>query len=138
MSEELLFEIPEVRITTERLVFHEKTFAVDYVASTDVDWRFVEWIRLLLVVVFTCVGGFFIIPLPEIWRGIAVGLSGALLLFFVRRLPKVHVLTIKMKDKMFYEVITRTCEEAEIIQGYINEAMERNRETLAQEQEREV
>jgi hypothetical protein len=138
MSEELLFEIPEVRITTERLVFHEKTFAVDYVTSTDVDWRTKEWSCWLLVAVFACVGFFFNIPLKGIWHHIAIGLEGALLVFLLLRLPRDYVLTIRMVDKKFYEVITRTRKEAEIIQGYINDAMVRKRETLAQEQEREV
>jgi hypothetical protein len=129
MSEELLFEIPEVRITTERLVFHEKTFAVDYVASTEVDERMKEWSFWLFLAVVSSVMAFIIAPLEVMWWGkIVVFLYLVLVVFVSHRLPQKYVLTIKMTDKMFYEVITRTRKEAEIIQGYINDAMARKRE----------
>jgi hypothetical protein len=137
MSEELIFEIPEVRITTERLVFHEKTFAVDYVASTRIDERTKEWSRWLLAVVAVSVAGsvknFIFPPFQDYWWFFAL----CLVVIFVDRLPQEHVLTIKMTDKKFYEVITRTRKEAEIIQGHINDAMERKRENLVQKQQPE-
>ena len=122
MPEEILFETPEVRITTERLTFDNTTFEVSYVASTDVDERTKGWslgIFFSAFVMFVFIGGRFI----GVQEGIVGALVMALIAFLLHRLPKEHVLTIRMKDKMFYEVITRTREESEIIQRYVDEAI---------------
>ena len=122
MPEEILFETPEVRITTERLTFVNTTFEVSYVASTDVDERTQGWslgVFCLAFVMFAFISSRFI----GVQGGIVGALVAVLFAFLLRRLPKEHVLTIRMKDKMFYEVITRTREESEIIQRYVDEAI---------------
>ena len=132
IPEEILFETPELCITTERLIFYNATFEVSYVASMDVDERTKEWslgVFFLAFVMFVFIGSRFI-GAPD---GIVAALVMALIAFLLHRLPKEHVLTITMKDKMFYEVITRTREESEIIQRYVDEAIDifRNYEKAA-------
>ena len=130
MPEEILFEIPEVRITTERIVFCNATFEIGYVATTDASERVSGWIKCLFFVA-SGMAVFLLLPafrLAGIWDSIAVGLVLFLMPFAFNLLPKEHVLMLTMKDKMFYEVITRTPQEAEIIQGHVNEAMARYKE----------
>jgi len=131
MPEEVLFEIPDMRVTTQRVVFSDVTFETSYVASTKVSEREPGWILCLFFVVVLMVV-FLPLPLPQLWNmhgGIVAFVVVALATIVIRWLPKEHVLTITMTDKMFCEVITRTSQEAEIIQGYTNEAMVRYKET---------
>ena len=130
MSEETLFEIPELRITTERVVFSNETFEIGYVASADVSKRVPGWIEWLFFVASGMVALllFFIFQFVGMWDGIAVGLVVTLMPFVFPLLPKEHVLTLTMTDKMFYEVVTRTSQEVETIQGLVNEAMARYKE----------
>jgi len=131
MPEEILFEIPEVRITTERIVFSDETFEIGYIASTEVSTRVPRLIACLFFVASGMVALllFLIFRFVGMWDSIAVGLVVTLMPFVYTLLPKEHVLTLTMTDKMFYEVITRTPEEAKIIQGYVHEAMVRCKET---------
>jgi len=128
MHEEVLFETPELRITTERLIFYNATFEVGYLASTNVSEKMTIPVLTLVVI---CVLVFASLdPLQGLITSIV-----ALMLTSVlpNLLPKKYIVTITMTDKMFYEVITRTREEAEIIQKYVEEAMGlfRNRERAA-------
>ena len=134
MPEEVLFEIPEVRITTEQIVFCNATFAVSYVASTDLDERMTGWntfLFLIAILLFAFLHTSFLLPVCRflgIWEIVAFALVVPLMKLH-DRLPRVHVLRITMTDKMFYEVITRTFKEVEIIQQHINEAMNRKKQT---------
>jgi hypothetical protein len=135
MPEEVLFEIPEVRITTEQIVFCNATFAVCYVASTDIDERMTGWSTLLswiVVLLFAFLHTSFLLPVCRflgIWEIVAFAFVVVPLMMLHDRLPRAHVLRITMTDKMFYEVITRTPKEADIIQQHINEAMTRKKQT---------
>ena len=134
MPEEVLFEIPEVRITTEQIVFCNATFAVGYIASTDIDKRMTGWSTFLFWIVallFASLSVNFLLPICRflgIWEIVAFVLAFVPLMILHDRLPQVHVLKITMTDKMFYEVITRAPKEAEIIQQHINEAMNRKKQ----------
>jgi len=125
MPEEILFEIPEVRITTERLTFDNSTFEVNYVASTDVEERHNVWVSGVLVLIVAFLMSYFVAPLLGTEMALFLTMLSMSLLFYW--LPREHVLTIRMKDKMFYEVITRTREESEIIQRYVDEAINTGR-----------
>jgi len=131
MSEEILFEIPEVRITTERIVFCERTFEISYVASTNVYRRMTGWSNVLWYVAFfgTVFLLFHVFQFLDVWEIVIFMALAFIIPFLEKRLPHEHVLTLKMKDKMFYEVVTRTSQEVEIIQGHVNEAMARYKET---------
>ena len=72
---------------------------------------------------------FYICRFVDVWDGVAFCIALACVVLLRDRLPHKHVLTLKMMDKMFYEVVTRTPQEAEIIQGHVNEAMARYKET---------
>jgi len=130
MSEELLFELPEIRITTEHIVFGDVIFSMDYVASTDISEQYTGWsdcILLLTAVVMATIWSYLNLLLHGVWNFIVLFLLFGLIAKFVEILPKKYVLKIKMTDKMFYEVVTRTEKEAEIIQGHINEAKARGK-----------
>ena len=125
MSEKLLFELPEIRITTEHIVFRDVTFAINYIASTDISeqWtRRSDCILLIVMAVMATIWSYLDSLLHGVWNFIALCLLCGLIGKIAAILPKKYVLKIKMTDKMFYEVVTRTEQEAEIIQGYINEA----------------
>ena len=135
MPEEILFEIPEVRITTERIIFCNATFEIGYVASTNVHERMTGWSNVLWYVAFFGMA-FLLLHVFQflgVWESVifmALFMALAFIIpFLEKRLPHEHVLTLKMKDKMFYEVVTRTSQEVEIIQGHVNEAMARYKET---------
>ena len=122
MSEELLFEIPEVRITTERIVFYDATFEIGYLASTDISERYTRWSYVpIFTLAFTVAAITSVNPILGIFAGI---LCLVVPPFFPNLLPKEYVLMIKMTDKMFYTVITRTREEVETIQRYVDEAID--------------
>ena len=122
MSEETIFEVPGVRITTKQIEFYDATFEIDYLASTDVSERYTTWSYIpIFALTFAVVVATSISPILGFFAGI---LCLAIPYFFPNLLPKEYVITIKMTDKMFYEVITRTREEAETIQRYVDEAID--------------
>jgi hypothetical protein len=131
MSEKHLFELPDIRITTEKIVFFDATLAVNDIASMEIDDRRTGWSEcILLVAVFAMAYLLtYVVPHQGFFWYVTFFLVGYLSYKLSKWLPHVFVLKIKMKDKMFYEVITRTNEEAEIIQKHINEAMTRKNAT---------
>ena len=133
MCEKILFEIPEVLITTERLVINEITFLVNDVAKTDVSEKLTGWGRCTVYAI-VILAIFFVFPqfaifgkLKEVAFALAVVIGGD---YLRKLLPKKYVLTITRTDKMFYEVITKTCREATTLQECINEAMTRRETTV--------
>jgi hypothetical protein len=127
MPEELLFELPDIRITTEKVVFLDATLAINDIASMEIDDRKTGWSEFIFVVIIFAMAYLltFVVPQRGFFFYMAFFLVGYLSCKLSERLPRVFVLKIKMKDKMFYEAITRKNEEAEIIQRHINEAMTR-------------
>jgi hypothetical protein len=129
MSEALLFEIPEVRITTERLVVNETIFAVNEIASTDVSPQMTGWGFWSLFFIFVPAAAYVLPTNSGTWEGFAIVCVCVYLMIFLRDVfPKQYVLRITRTDKMFYEIITRTHEEATILQEFINEAMKRSKQ----------
>ena len=88
MSEKLLFEIPEVRITTRQIVFNDATFEIGYIASTEIDDRITRlgscifWASLALIV---CAGG--ILARFVGWAAVAIVIILVLLPILDRFLP---------------------------------------------------
>jgi len=118
MSEEVLLDIPEIRITTEQVVFSNATLDINRIASTDISDKLRGWVIGAIVVCTVLL--LFLAPLLE---NIVFSLILFSMLFPLIFVPKNYALKITMTDKMFYEVITRTRREAEAIQKHVHAAL---------------